>query len=129
MSEVWNHFKKNANNTTVVCNNCNKNYKWKCTSGTTTLTKHLLTHNITIDQSLSNPAIDKKNTNITPEKILLINQKYINFIIKNSQPFILSENLYFIQFVKELNQLNLSLPIDHHELYRALSSKYQIRKR
>ena len=36
---------------------------------------------------------------------------------------------HWVEFVKELNQLNLSLPIDHHELYRALSSKYQIRKR
>src|SRR5271165_3533249 len=103
MSEVWNFFTKDKNNTSVKCNKCDKQFKWNIKHGTSTLKKHLLIHEITISSNVKK-MISPKNTLIQPDKLNAINEKYIIFIIKNCQPFRLSEDIHFIDFVDELNE-------------------------
>jgi len=103
MSDVWNFFVKNNNNTSAQCNKCNKTFKWNSTHGTSSLKKHLSTHDINIQSNIKRPILIKK-TEIPPDELADINEKYVNFVIKNCQPFRLSEDIYFVNFVDALNQ-------------------------
>ncbi len=92
MSEVWNYFTKNSNSAQVMCNKCQVHFKWNSQLGTSTLIRHLQSHAIVITPSIPKPKHIEKSS-MPPEKIKSINEKYIKFVIKNNEPFILLNSL------------------------------------
>ena len=79
MSEVWNYFSKYDANT--ICNKCNKKLKWRPTHGTSSLIKHLMSHDIII-----RPCVDKvlhiQNTIIPLDKIKKSTRNTYNLSLK-----------------------------------------------